>query len=1185
MKLASIEIKGFKSFGDRVIIHFDQGTTAIVGPNGSGKSNVVDAIRWVLGEQKIRLLRSEKMENVIFNGTKTRKPANMAEVTLTFENTRNILPVEYSTISITRRLIRNGESEYYLNGTHCRLKDITDLFMDTGIGPDSYSIIELKMVDDILNDKNNTIKQLLEEAAGISKYKLRKKQTLVRLEETETDLNRVKDLLFEIEKSMKQLESQARRANRFYRLKEEYTQVALRVAWLSIIQHKKELEEIQKNEQILKDDKINIQTKIKTLEATCERIKTESLEKEKKLSVAQKTLNDLLVQISKSESDENNRNDRIRFLNEKCQQLEEQIEKDTAQQSLLQQAIENLQAERLAEQARCDLATTEFNELKEQVTEKKFLSDKAQKELAEWNEKLQSLRQQLYDFETRQAINQAKQVSLNEEMERIATQQKEWQEKLAESDTARQQLATYKLTLEEQIHDTEEAIHKLTQQQELETASLTHLNEKLTQEKRQHDARINEYELTKNLVEQMDGYPESIKFLKRSSGRIRTAPLLAEIIHCREEFKVAIESYLEPFLNHFVVHTRAEAHEAIALLRQQQGGRAQFFIMDELHHRPLPSFPALPHCIRAIEVIDFNPEYSALMHLLLGHVYLAEDETAADRFEMAANDNTVLIARQGHYIRQKYCVSGGSTGLFDGKRTGKMQNLERLAHLIRQHQEEIEQLEKAIVHARSSLETLGKHQQQLVLSRNQQDEKLREIQSKIAAFEDRCLHLRETINTSQQTLAILEKQRQQLDAESQSEDFRPIHTDELRNQLAVLTEQAGCAQQLADTLLQEYNEATRLANQQQIVLVQQQNKLQNITREIGYKVSQLETLAATLQQSQQELQQIKRQREELNALSETNKQQLLLLLQDKMAYESTLNRLEEEYYELKGQMDREEKNIHELRKKGEQNDTVIHSLQEQTTEIRMKMLAVKERVQAEFNVNIETMDPPDMDENTSLEELRERCEKLKVQMDNFGPVNPMALESFNEVKERFDFIVKEKNDLVQARESLLQTISEIDLTARDRFMEAYEKVRSHFITVFRSLFSEEDTCDLILLEPNNPLESDLQVIAQPKGKKPLSIHQLSGGEKTLTATALLFGIYLLKPSPFCILDEVDAPLDDANIDKFNRLIRKFSDQSQFIIITHNKRTMAATDLMYGVTMAEPGISQVVPVDLKSYEMV
>jgi chromosome segregation protein len=1185
MKLSSIEIKGFKSFGDRVIIHFDHGTTAIVGPNGSGKSNVVDAIRWVLGEQKIRLLRSEKMENVIFNGTKNRKPANLAEVTLTFENTRNILPVEYSTISITRRLIRNGESEYYLNGTHCRLKDITDLFMDTGIGPDSYSIIELKMVDDILNDKNNTIKQLLEEAAGISKYKLRKKQTLVRLEETESDLNRVNDLLFEIEKSMKQLESQARRATRFYRLKEEYRQLALQVAWHAMMQYKKESEEIRKNEQVLKDDKISIQTKIKTLEASHERLKTESLEKEKKLSAAQKALNDLLIQISRLESDENNRNERIRFLNDKLHQLEEQIEKDTEQHAGLQQVIENLQAERLAEQARCDLASAEFNELKEQVTEKKFLSDKAQKELAEWNQKLQALRQQVHDIETRLAIIRAKKVSLHEEMERIVDRQKEWQEKLAESDAARQQLLTHTLTLQEQIQNTEKAIHELIQQHEHESALLTQLNEKLTQEKRLYDARINEYELTKNLVEQMDGYPESIKFLKRSSGRIRSAPLLAEIIHCREEFKVAIENYLEPFLNHFVVHTRAEAHEAIVLLRQQQAGRAQFFILDELRHRPTLSYPVLPHCLRALDAVEFSPEYAPLFHLLLGHVYLADDDSAADQFDLAADDNTVLIARQGHYIRQKYCVSGGSTGLFDGKRTGKMKNLERLAHLIRQHQEEMERLEKAIGHTRSRMEAIGKQREELSRCRNQQDEQLHEIQSKIAAFEDRCLHLRETISTSQQTLAVLEKQRQQLDEEDQGDDLHSLHTDELHNRLALLTEEVFSTQQKADTLLNEYNEATRLTNQQQIVLVQQQNKLQNITREIGYKVSQLETLSATLEQNRQELQQIKKQLEELHALSGTNKQQLHLLLQDKMASETTLNRLEEEYYDLKGQMDREEKNIQELRRKGEQTDTVIRSLQEQTTEIRMKQLAVKERMEAEFNINIETMEPSDMDENISLEELRQRCDKLKIQIDSFGPVNPMALESFNEVKERFDFIVKEKNDLLQARESLLQTISEIDLTARDRFMEAYEKIRSHFITVFRSLFSEEDTCDLVLLEPNDPLESDLQIIAQPKGKRPLSIHQLSGGEKTLTATALLFGIYLLKPSPFCILDEVDAPLDDANIDKFTRLIRKFSDQSQFIIITHNKRTMAATDLIYGVTMSEPGITQVVPVDLKSYEMV
>lgn len=1184
MKLTSLEIKGFKSFGDRVIIHFDQGTTSIVGPNGSGKSNVVDAIRWVLGEQKTRMLRSEKMENIIFNGTKTRKPANLAEVTLTFENTKNILPVEYSTVSITRKLFRDGDSEYYLNGVHCRLKDITDLFMDTGIGPDSYSIIELKMVDDILNDKNNTIKILLEEAAGISKYKLRKKQTLSKLEETEGDLNRVNDLLFEIEKSMKQLEAQAKKTSRYYRLKEEYKQIAAIVAWHSLLEFKQELEEAEKKEVMLKDDKTGIHSKIATLEAALEKLKTESLDKEKNLSAAQKEMNDMLIRISKLESEENARKDKIRFLSEKQAQLTAQIEKDSNLLTELEQAIENLQAERLAEQAKCDLASNELNELKEQVSEKKTLSDEAQKELADLNKKLMNARQDLNDYETILAINHTRKSSLNDEIARIKTQSDELNVKLADTESAIHQIVPDKTALDEEWKKTENEIRETEQHSEAENSSFAKLNEKLAEEKRQCDARINEYELTKNLVEQMDGYPESIKYLKKSDGRMRSSPLVSEIINCREEFKVAIENYMEPFLNHFVVNNRQDAHEAIAMLRHQNQGRAQFFVLDQLNRREAVSYPSLPNCIRALDVIEFNSEYARLFDLLIGHVYIAEDEHSADSFDFSGLDKVVLITRNGHYIRQKYSVSGGSVGLFDGKRTGKLQNLEKLAHRIEQHRQEISLLEAGISESLSKTEMLKQQRQSLTEKMNSLNGKLREVTAQLSSLENKRIHLQESIASAHRTISNLEGQLQALEAGLDLGRFNQVNIEDLKNLLASLSEQFAAAQLKAETMLHEFNDANAKVNQHNIIYLQLQNKVQNIARDISYKTAQLDNVSASLKQNREESVSVKNQLEEISGVNESESQTLIALLQDKQAYEATLNRLEEDYYKTKGDIDREEKNIHELRRQGEQTDAVISSLHEQATGVKMKMLSMKERMEVEFGINIETMDAPETDENFNLEETRQRMEKVKVQIENFGPINPMALESFNEVKERFDFIVKEKNDLLQAKESLLQTISEIDTTARERFMDSYEKIRANFIDVFRSLFSEEDNCDLVLLDHSNPLESDIQIIAQPKGKRPLSIHQLSGGEKTLTATALLFGIYLLKPSPFCIFDEVDAPLDDTNIDKFNRIIRKFSGQSQFIIITHNKRTMAATDIMYGITMAEMGITQVVPVDLKSYEM-
>ncbi|MFZ9943541.1 MAG: chromosome segregation SMC family protein, partial [Bacteroidia bacterium] len=404
MRLTKLETKGFKSFGDKVTIHFDKGITAIVGPNGSGKSNVVDAIRWVLGEQKTRLLRSDKMENVIFNGTKNRKPANLAEVFLTFENNKGVLPVEYSTVCIGRRLYRTGESEYLLNNVTCRLKDITDLFLDTGIGPDSYSIIELKMVDDIIKDRHSTINNLLEEAAGISKYKIRKKQTFNKLEETDADLNRVNDLLFEIEKSLKQLENQAKKTQRFYKLKDEYRELSVSYSLHAVKDYHEKMSELQQKEESMSDDKLRQHVDLDVIEARLQHLKTESIEKEKTLSVAQKELNETVIQITRSENEIKNVRDRISFLIDKQQQLTRQNEADEITIQELQDSITQLQQEKATEEETLKALEAQLQDMKKNVDENKELYDQSVEELNRLNRLIFDTRQEINRHETEVAV-------------------------------------------------------------------------------------------------------------------------------------------------------------------------------------------------------------------------------------------------------------------------------------------------------------------------------------------------------------------------------------------------------------------------------------------------------------------------------------------------------------------------------------------------------------------------------------------------------------------------------------------------------------------------------------------------------------------------------------------------------------------------------------------------------------
>ena len=375
---------------------------------------------------------------------------------------------------------------------------------------------------------------------------------------------------------------------------------------------------------------------------------------------------------------------------------------------------------------------------------------------------------------------------------------------------------------------------------------------------------------------------------------------------------------------------------------------------------------------------------------------------------------------------------------------------------------------------------------------------------------------------------------------------------------------------------------TNVYNQKNIQFYQQQNKLQNITRDISFKTNQVTNLTKGREQHIEELEQIGLQLNTLNDNLDEANTKLKLAVESKEEFEKTVRIQEDDYYKAKGEIDREEKLISEKRRQKEHSDALINEIHQQINDLKLQMASLKERLNIEFNIVLEDIMDQEPDPELNPEELKERSDKLRTKLADFGPINPMALESFQEIKQRHDFIIKEQEDLKEARESLLKTIAEIDNTAKEKFMEAYHAIRDNFIHVFRSLFSDEDNCDLIMTDISNPLDSDVQIIAQPKGKKPTSIHQLSGGEKTLTATALLFSIYLLKPSPFCIFDEVDAPLDDNNIDKFNKIINKFSKDSQFIIITHNKKTMSATNIMYGITMVEQGVTQVVPVDLREY---
>ena len=532
MQLNRLEIKGFKSFGDRITINFNEGVTAIVGPNGCGKSNVVDAIRWVLGEQSTRMLRSEKMENIIFNGTKTRKPSQLAEVSLTFDNTKNILPTDYSQVTITRKLYRSGESEYRLNDIQCRLKDITDLFLDTGIGADSYSIIELKMIDEIIANKEGSRRALFEEASGISKYKLRKKQTFNKLKDTEADLSRVEDLLFEIEKNLKTLENQAKKAERYYKLKEQYKSTSISLASFKIIGFRQSLESIEEQELVHSVDKTAVSTEIDKLEAAIQQQKTEVLKKEKNLSVQQKAANEFIQKIRNYESEKKIKNEQLRFLQEKEKRITEDLEKDKNQLNHVLYNVKRLNEEHLLETEHLNTIKSNLEKKKEELDELRVQQQSAKAGLDGLSKENNDLQNQLYSAEKELTVLNIQKDALIQESRRNTSDAESKEAELNEFNKAIQDVEEQLSRKNKEAEELSQAEDELQRQIATAEEQIAQYKEKLAGESRKLDAKQNEYNLIKSLVDNLEGFPESIRFLKKNAGWAKQAPLFSDVLFC-----------------------------------------------------------------------------------------------------------------------------------------------------------------------------------------------------------------------------------------------------------------------------------------------------------------------------------------------------------------------------------------------------------------------------------------------------------------------------------------------------------------------------------------------------------------------------------------------------------------------------------------------------------------------------
>ncbi len=1176
MRLKSLEIKGFKSFANDTRLHFEEDVIGIVGPNGAGKSNVVDAIRWVLGEQKGKELRLESMGDVLFNGTKKRKPSQVAQVAITFDNNLGVLPSEYQEVMISRHLYRSGESEYKLNGVSCRLKDIQSLLIDTGIGSNSYAIIALGMVDDILYDKDNARRKMFEQAAGISKYKKRKHETMLKLKATAEDLTRIDDILKEIETNLETLGKQAKRTAKYFDLKKKYKALSLTLGARNNVELREQFALSEKQIVEQTDLYSRLEADLNIMHADLEKLKKDHLGDEMSVSAFQKELNELVSRIRTVENDKSLAEQKIAFIKQNKQNLETQIVKANERIKRFQDEIAAVQIQYNEQDV---LLQTHRGHLKDAQGKRDEIAA-AYREMVEnrdhANQQQQQFEKDVFDLEKNIAVllnnadiirNENKIIA--DETTRLEEESLRLQGQLKEEGVRKENAANELASLEEK------ELGRLRKIRELEVNLATELDA-LRQTQRKLDARSHEAELLKDMISNLEGFPESIKFLNKAQDWNVKAPLLSDVIYCDQRHRVIVEQILEPYLNYYVVKTWDEASRAVKLLSFAQKGRANFFILSEFDHSTNTQAhnglsPLLSH-------LQIDNEYENLVKRLLYNVYVS-DGSPLDQYDSSIDLNTMtIIDKEAQMIRRAGQLTGGSVGLFEGKKLGRKKHLEHLENEILEMRKTWHDLQAKVHLSQADLASLQG------VDVNDQLKTLRQqavhLMQSWAELNSRLHHIAERIEDSK--LRTVKNTESLKDIEFKVQTASTTLEDK-KIKFKDYAESIDQTEEKYQSIQAQLNEAEAATNELKLQEIHLANKLESLGRELKYNTDQNDQIT---QAREQHSQQIEAESHDLkNMLQKVEEMSTSLQKQyeEKKAKEAHLTVVEQGYYQQRNEIAQVEEKLKIEEKKRSNLQFQINELKDKHNQLKFRLIAISERMEVEFGVRLEEITTEHLNDELPLEELEEKVLRLRKRLENYGEINPLAIEAFEEIKIRYDNINEQRQDILNAKESLLETITEIEVTATTQFLESFDKVRENFVEVFRSLFTTDDTCDLILLNPESPLESNIDIIAKPKGKRPKSLSQLSGGEKTLTAIALLFALYLMKPAPFCVFDEVDAPLDDANIQKFNKIIKKFSSQSQFIIVTHNKTTMAAVDTIYGVYMEEQGVSGLSQVDFRDYE--
>jgi chromosome segregation protein len=1167
MYISELDLHGFKSFAHKTKVKFDSGITAIVGPNGCGKSNIVDALRWVLGEQRPTLLRSASMSNVIFNGTARKKALGMAEVSLTLQNNKGILPTEYSEVTITRRLYRSGDSEYLINNTACRLKDIMELFMDTGMGADAYSVIELKMVEEILNDRNNDRRRLFEEAAGVTRYKEKRKQTLRKLDETLKDLQRIEDILVEVRKKTRSLEIQAEKAVKAKEFKTELKQLDQAFNRHEYQKIKVELDPLRERIRNAENEKKEISTKLDKLEENEETARQTLHEKERVESETRRHANQLESSIRELET--NLKISREKIKNEK--NVIRQYDEDIKQSKLDLEELKKLKTgsvEKLEKFSKdLDKSDKSLSESRARFTDVQQQYTKIRHQLYELEIESSDANKKLSHIQTERIRLESKLENTEDDLSRILDDISDLNSQVDKMDLEKAEienkLQEFEQEKESRLRKITEAIEKKNQ---LETNRET-LRETIRTLKSQRDALGSEIRLIEELAESREFFPSSVAYLtEHHKDSFSLLEIVGNVFHTDEDHATALEAALGESINYVIVQSMEEAAWGAKLLKQHEQGRATFIPNDELKN----SYPSEKHSI--LSVVETEDSYLPLAQLLLGSILLAEDVNQAKR--LLELGGSAAVTKEGELITANRFLRSGSKSNQAGVRLGLKDKLEKLEAKSANTRHELNRKEKSLDKLEVQLEDLDLDKMRTEFN---------EFEKEIRKWEHKANQIHSGIEIYEKNITDLKKRRESLTssedtAKDELKNLNPKQ-NELREKIEQLTTEQNDKKEVLQNLEDERAIAQNRFNDAQLKHQDLKNKADNLERDIKRAESGIESVQTRMDTRQELTEQSQQKIFKFKNSIEENEISLEKLQEEKSHIDIKLQKAEEESSKQRGQINELEKELKELRKRKEVNLELVHHLTMAREKLDMKAQSISDHVWETYGLLMKQIQE-ELPDGTNSEDARKRIGVLRQKLNQIGEVNPLAIEEFEDEKERLEFLEEQVQDLLDAEKQLRETIAEINETATERFNETFEKIRDNFKTVFNTLFQEDDYCDLLIeKDVEDPLEAKIEIKANPRGKRPSSINQLSGGEKTLTAIALLFAIYLVKPSPFCVLDEVDAPLDDANIERFAKMIRNFSEATQFIIITHNKKTMSKAEMMYGVTMPETGVSRLVGVKL------